>query len=95
MISGYTVYSVRCNRFSGNHPVQVILKNFGTNYINSAIINWTLNNVAQTQYTFNDTISPGNTRVVPLSTVNFLPGVNILTITAKLPNGVTNTEPFQ
>lgn len=77
----------------GNYPVKVQLKNFGTNYINSAIINWTMDGVAQPAFAFQDTLSPNNTRIITLGNKNFTVGTHVLTATVSSPNGQTDPYP--
>ncbi|MBE0643078.1 MAG: T9SS type A sorting domain-containing protein [Bacteroidetes bacterium] len=84
------------NFCAGVQDVKVTLRNYGNNRLNSATINWKLNNVAQTPYSWtgmldtND-IASRQTQVT-LATQNFASGIPY-TIEAwtSMPNGVTDT----
>ncbi len=78
----------------GNFPVRILLKNYGSNMINSALINWSLNGIAMPQINFNDTISPGISRLVVLSpSYNFPAGTHVLSATVSMPNNVQDPNP--
>ncbi|MDT8325190.1 MAG: hypothetical protein RRA94_13850, partial [Bacteroidota bacterium] len=87
------------NFCAGNEDVIVTLKNFGTNQVTSATINWSLNGVPQTPYSWTgmlDTLN-FNTRQtqVTLANMNFQGGVPY-TIAAwtSMPNGVQDTVTY-
>jgi hypothetical protein len=87
------------NFCAGNEDVIVTLKNFGTNQVTSATINWTLNGVPQTPYSWTgllDTLN-FNTRQtqVTLANMSFQGGVPY-TIAAwtSMPNGVQDTVTY-
>lgn len=59
---------------SGNQSVVATLKNFGNNELTSATINWTVNGVAQTPYSWSGSIASGASASVTLGTFNFMSG---------------------
>ncbi|PLX31762.1 MAG: hypothetical protein C0600_04790, partial [Ignavibacteria bacterium] len=82
---------------AGQHDVKATLKNFGTNQLTSATINWTLNGTPQTAYNWTgmlDTLNLASrqTQVTLASNMTFQSGVPY-TIAAwtTMPNGVTDT----
>ncbi|MDT8324511.1 MAG: hypothetical protein RRA94_10385, partial [Bacteroidota bacterium] len=94
------VYSIDSplNFCAGNEDVTVTLRNYGTNPLTSATINWTLNGVPQTPYNWTgmlDTVSiTTRSTQVTLASMNFQSGMPY-TITAwpTMPNGVQDTVP--
>ena len=76
---------------SGIKTVTVELKNFSTNPLSSATINWKVNNVNQTAYTWSGNLAAGSTANVNIGTFNFQTGVsyNVVTSTSN-PNGVSD-----
>jgi parallel beta-helix repeat protein len=84
------------NFCAGTLPVQVKLTNYGTNQLNSATVNWTLNGVPQTALAWTgllDTLNQATrSTTVTLGSVDFLSGIPY-TIAAwtTLPNGVADT----
>ena len=75
------------NIISGEEiPIQVEIKNFGTDSIQTATINWTVNDVQQTAYTYSpDTaLAPNETRVVEIGTYTFNPGPITIEVDAYL-----------
>ncbi|MCB2203108.1 T9SS type A sorting domain-containing protein [bacterium] len=84
------------NFCAGNEDIIVTLKNFGTNQITSATINWTLNGVPQTPYNWTGLLDTLNfstrSTQVTLANMSFQSGVPY-TITAwtTMPNGVQDT----
>ncbi|MBI5648613.1 MAG: right-handed parallel beta-helix repeat-containing protein, partial [Ignavibacteriae bacterium] len=84
------------NFCAGTHDVKVTLKNFGSNQLTSATINWSLNGTPKTPYSWSgllDTLTAASRITqVTLGTENFLPGVSY-TIRAwtSMPNGIADT----
>jgi hypothetical protein len=73
----------------GSYPIQILLKNYGTNMISSAVINWSLNGVPMPQIGFNDTISAGQIRLVTLAPNTFFgQGIHTIMASVGLPNNV-------
>ncbi|MDT8323999.1 MAG: hypothetical protein RRA94_07815, partial [Bacteroidota bacterium] len=84
------------NFCAGNEDVIVTLFNFGTNQLTSATINWSVNGVPQTAYSWTGLLDTLNSTTrstqVTLANMNFQSGVPY-TITAwtSMPNGVQDT----
>ncbi|MCB2205323.1 hypothetical protein KQI65_11280 [bacterium] len=84
------------NFCAGVHDVSVSMQNFGINQITSATINWKLNGVPQSPYSWTgllDTLNAASRKTsVTLASMNFLPGIPY-TIEAwtSMPNGVADT----
>ena len=74
--------------------VTVTLKNFGLTNLTSATINWSVNGVPQTPYTWAGTLAPGATANVIVGTYTFN-GSTVYTLTGvtSLPNGVPDEGP--
>ncbi|MBN1449354.1 MAG: right-handed parallel beta-helix repeat-containing protein, partial [Bacteroidetes bacterium] len=80
----------------GSEDVKVTLRNFGTNQLTSATINWTLNGVPQTAYAWSgllDTLTTASRETqVTLATMNFLANTPYaITAWTSSPNGVQDT----
>ena len=76
---------------SGNNPVMVNIKNFGAANLTTAIINWSVNGVAQTPFNFSGNVPWDNITTTPLTigNYNFAIGVNYsIKAWISLPNGV-------
>jgi hypothetical protein len=84
------------NFCAGQEDVKVTLRNYGTNQLTSATINWTLNGVTQTAANWTGLLDTTNLTTrqtqVTLATMNFQSGIPY-TIEAwtTMPNGVTDT----
>ena len=81
---------------AGTHDVKVTMQNFGINQITSATINWKLNGVPQTPYSWTgllDTLNaPSRKTSVTLGTMNFASGIPYtFEAWTTLPNGVPDT----
>jgi len=74
--------------------IEVQLKNFGTNAINSVNINWNINGTPQTPIAYNITLSPNaEVTIVLASNYNFLDGQTYtINASTSLPNGVTDSN---
>jgi hypothetical protein len=57
----------------GVNNIVVRLSNYGTSTLNSASINWTVNNVAQTAYTWSGSLASGASVNVTIGTFNLCP----------------------
>ncbi|MCF8295948.1 MAG: T9SS type A sorting domain-containing protein [Saprospiraceae bacterium] len=77
---------------SGNNPVSVRLKNFGPNSLSTVNVNWKVNNISQTAYTWNGSLASGDSVDINIGTYNFLgnSSYSILTYTSN-PNGTADT----
>ncbi|MCB2204964.1 T9SS type A sorting domain-containing protein [bacterium] len=92
------IYSIDSpmNFCAGNEDVTVTLRNYGTNPLTSATINWSLNGVAQTPYSWTGLLDTLNITTrstqVTLANMNFQSGIPY-TIAAwpTMPNGVPDT----
>ncbi|MBP7388909.1 MAG: T9SS type A sorting domain-containing protein [Chitinophagales bacterium] len=58
----------------GNSNVNVNLQNAGASDITSATVNWTVNGVPQTSFTFSDTLVQGESAAVVLGSYSFMAG---------------------
>ncbi|WP_379965017.1 T9SS type A sorting domain-containing protein [Epilithonimonas sp. UC225_85] len=77
----------------GTQNIIVTLKNYGTAALTSTTINWSVNGVSQTAYSWTGSLASGATVDVVLGTYNFLGGVNYTIIaTTSLPNGATDSN---
>ena len=87
------------NFCAGSQQVKVVIKNNGNNNIVGAQINWKLNTVTQTPYSYTGTLVPSgapsgnNTDTVVIGTANFPAGANNLVIWTTVPNGVADGYP--
>ncbi|MEI6765153.1 MAG: right-handed parallel beta-helix repeat-containing protein [Bacteroidota bacterium] len=90
--AGISAIDVNQTFCPGNSNMYVSLKNYGTSTLTSVTINWTVNSVAQTAFSWTGTLAPGAT-VGPFSigTYTFLQGTAYtVTASTSLPNGVTD-----
>jgi len=67
--------------------VRVELYNYGSDTLTSAVIDWTVNTVAQTSFPWTGSIAPYSSEVVNLGLVPLASGDNIIAFTS-MPNGV-------
>ncbi|NDA62932.1 MAG: hypothetical protein EBX50_12950, partial [Chitinophagia bacterium] len=80
---------------SGVSNVQVSLSSFGTTALTSATINWSVNGVAQTPFSWTGSVTQGNT-VTPVSigTYSFVQGTAYtITASSTIPNGGVDGNP--
>jgi hypothetical protein len=80
----------------GQSDIEVELKNFGLNDLNSADIEWFVNGSPQPPVSFDDTLTPGSTAIVTLAQdFDFVNGTayNIVANTI-MPNGQEDDIPF-
>jgi hypothetical protein len=79
---------------SGNQGITVRLQNFGRQALTSVTINWSLNGVPQTPYSWSGTLNPQAVTTVTLGTVNFQPKTIVtLSVSTASPNGQTDEDP--
>lgn len=70
-------------------PVQVTLQNFGFNAMTSATIGWKINNVAQPDYTWNGSLTNGQTATgITIGNKSFPVGAHTIKVYPKTVNGV-------
>ena len=78
----------------GAQPVSVVISNPGSNAVTSAMINWTVNGVAQTAVPFAGTLAPGaSSAALPLGSAIFPPGPSTIKAWTSMPNGVPDGDP--
>ena len=77
---------------AGTQAVQVSLKNWGQNTLDSTIINWSLNGVLQTPYTYYGPLSSLQSAPVTIGTGTFVAGNNEIIAWTSLPNGLTDAD---
>lgn len=73
--------------------VIVTLRNYGTDTIHTAIVNWNVNSTAQTAYSYSGTLLPGQTANILVGTFIFQAGTNYsLDFWSTLPNGIADLQ---
>jgi hypothetical protein len=75
---------------AGSQSVNVTLKNFGSNALTSANVEWMLNGVAQTSGAFSGSLPSLGTTTVTLGNATFNAGNNTIKAWSSLPNGVVD-----
>ncbi|MCK6649407.1 MAG: hypothetical protein L6Q66_07115, partial [Bacteroidia bacterium] len=78
---------------STSNPVDIILKNYGNNPIDSVQIHWTLNGLTQTPYQWQGSLQPDS--VINITIGSFTPSMtnnNNLVFFTSLPNGVIDSN---
>lgn len=80
----------------GTYPVDVMINNFGNNSINPVTVQWTVNGVAQTDYTYNSDLDTTggagpDTAWVTLGNVSITEATTI-TVWTHMPNNVADTN---
>jgi hypothetical protein len=79
----------------GISPVQVTLKNGGSNNLTSVMIHWELDGVAQTPVPWNGTLAPSASQPgIQLGSVNFISGIYNIKAWSSNPNMVTDPFPY-
>ena len=79
------------NYCPGSQNVSVTLKNFGLTSLTSATIDWSLNGVAQTPYSWTGSLASGASTSVTVGTYTFVGNTNYVLVTSSsLPNGVAD-----
>ncbi len=90
-ISALTSPTVTCPGDTAN--IIVTLKNYGLDTLFTCNINWEINAVAQTSYSFNDTILPSQTMDITLGTYVFSSGVSYdINFWTTSPNGMADLQ---
>ncbi|NUM31917.1 MAG: right-handed parallel beta-helix repeat-containing protein [Bacteroidetes bacterium] len=76
----------------GTKCLKVVLKNFGSNTLTSAKIDWKLNGVSKTQVNWSGSLAKGDTDIVCLGNVNFLKdSLYLLKAWTSAPNSGTDS----
>jgi hypothetical protein len=76
--------------------IQAVVRNWGSNNIDSLVIDWSINGAAQTpvKYYPQPALAPGQERVVTLGDRTFAPlSMNTISVATSLPNGVADVNP--
>ncbi len=60
----------------GSNPVQIKLTNSGQDDVDSAMISWSVNGVAQTPFQWNGTLATGNSSTITLGNYTFVAGTS-------------------
>lgn len=78
---------------SGNYPVKVNIKNFGTDVLTSATLQWSVNGVAQSPYNWSGSLAAlAVVDSVQIGTFNFSGGLYSIRVNTALPNGSTDGD---
>jgi hypothetical protein len=76
---------------SGTSTVTATIRNYGTNTLTSATINWSINGSAQTPYSFSGSLAPGASTTVTVGTFSINSGIlYTVIITGASPNASTD-----
>lgn len=91
------------NVCTGAQPVSVMVGNAGVNNITSMQVNWSLNGVTQTPFSYS---TPANPTLVPMTSTtgqfsatitignaNLVSGANTIRVWTSLPNGLPDSQP--
>ena len=70
----------------GLTPVEVQLQNFGASLLTTAQINWSVNDVLQTPYSWTGGLTSGTSTNVPIGAAMFAAGTNVIKAWTSLPN---------
>ena len=78
---------------AGLQAVAVVLGNYGPATLTSATINWSINGITQTPYSWTGTIDTASTTIVNIGNFNFASG-NVYSVTAYTsnPNGMADSD---
>ncbi len=77
---------------SGSQPVSIRIKNNGPSTLTSTTVNWMVNNVPQTPFSWTGSVGLNDSTLVNLGSYNFLTGTTY-EITANLSNTNNTTDP--
>lgn len=76
---------------SGNNPVHITVKNFGSNMVDSLKVNWKVNGVAQPTYNWTGNLAQGTQMdSLLIGNYNFVAGEPQLSFWTTAPNGVSD-----
>jgi photosystem II stability/assembly factor-like uncharacterized protein len=80
----------------GNSPVQVAIKNFGSNILTSATVHWTVNGIAQPDYAWSGSLTTtAISSAITIGNFNFAaPDSFIVIAWTSNPNGSTDNQPL-
>jgi len=89
------VYSISSPTFPsapGNYPINAKLLNYGISTLTSATINWSVNGVLQTPYSWSDTLtSTSSTSTLNIGNYTFPVGYSTIKVWSSLPNSQTDS----
>lgn len=93
--AGIVALASPSSKFTANtaQTIQVTVRNWGANNLDSVVINWTVNGVARTpvRYYPQPAIAPGAQTTIQLGSETFAPNsFNTITATTSAPNGATD-----
>ncbi len=71
----------------GNFPVKVTLVNYGSSTLSTIQINWKLDGVGQTPFSWSGTLLHSDSLTVNIGTANFIPGGHTIESWTSMPNG--------
>lgn len=75
----------------GSNPVSATIRNFGLTAITSVTVNWSVNGVPQTPYSYSGSLAAGLTATIPLGSYTFLTGTSYtIVVSTSMPNGVVD-----
>lgn len=72
----------------------VVLKNFGTGVLTSAVINYSIDGGTINTYTWNGSLNTLTSTTVNLPTLTTNPGLHTLKVYPTMPNGVSDPNPY-
>lgn len=81
------------NQCSDTYAPEVVLRNFGSNTLNSAVITYQVSGSAPQIYNWSGTLTTGQTEVITLPSVTSAAGSYTITATTSSPNGGTDQNP--
>ena len=76
----------------GSTTVKAVLSNNGTTGLTSATINWSVNGVAQTPYSWTGSLSGGGTATLSIGSYSFTSGTYSMLVKVVSPNGTTGPD---
>lgn len=77
----------------GTENVTADIKNYGAITISTATVNWRVNGVLQTPFSYTGTITAGNTTSVTIGSYNFISGSYTIKVWTTDPNGSSDSNP--
>ena len=76
----------------GSQAVNATIINQGTSTLNSATVNWSVNGIVQTPFSYTGSLANGATASVTLGNYNFT-GISNIEVWTSMPNGVADGNP--
>ncbi|MFA6704815.1 MAG: GEVED domain-containing protein [Bacteroidales bacterium] len=65
-------------------PIQVELKNYGSDTLFTTPISWSVNDIPQPQYVWTGSLAPGSMTIATIGSFNFISGINTVTAWTSL-----------